>query len=258
MTDNETTPDLKQHILVVDDDRDIRTLLGEYLNKNGYAVSLAQDGTAMQTILDESTIDLIILDVMLPGTDGYSLCRQIRQYSNIPIIMLTAIGEEVERIVGLETGADDYMSKPFNPRELLARIKAVLRRSASNSSRQPSTEKRNETITPKSQTYCFEGWLLNKQKRTLTSPEKLEVLLTSGEFDLLVTFLENPQIVLSRDQLLTATKNREAGPFDRSIDIQISRLRGRIEQDPKKPKMIKTVRGGGYMLTSSVKRQTAN
>lgn len=247
----------QQHILVVDDDLDIRTLLGKYLNKNGYTVSLAHDGTEMEAALKKATIDLIILDVMLPGADGYSLCRNIRQHSNIPIIMLTAIGEEVERIVGLETGADDYMSKPFNPRELLARIKAVLRRSATSSSLAQSPESEDTSTHQKNCTYSFENWLLDPQKRTLLSPEKLEVLLTSGEFDLLVTFLENPQTVLSRDQLLTATKNREATPFDRSIDIQVSRLRLRIEKDPKKPRIIKTVRGGGYMLASTVTRKKA-
>ena len=247
-----------QHILVVDDDLDIRTLLGKYLYENGYQVSLASNGTEMHEVLSSNTIDLIILDVMLPGQDGYSLCRQVRQHSNMPIIMLTAIGEDFERIVGLETGADDYMSNPFNPRELLARIKAVLRRSITNNKQknkqattsQSGTSKKSNTV------YNFAGWSLNKQQRTLLSPDMLEILLTSGEFDLLLTLLESPHLVLSRDQLLTATKNREATPFDRSIDIQISRLRHRIEKDPKKPRIIKTVRGGGYMLASEVESST--
>ena len=238
-----------QHILVVDDDRGIRDLLGKFLRQHGYQISLAKDGVEMKMHLESDVVDLIILDVMMPGEDGMSLCRSIRQKSDTPIVMLTAVSEDVERILGLELGADDYISKPFNPRELLARIRAILRRS--NSSASGSFEDDNSQHL----VYHFDGWSLNLTARRLVSPEKLEVTLSSGEFDLLVAFLRAPQQVLSRDTLLDLTKNRPATPFDRSIDIQISRLRHKIEPDQKRPRIIKTVRGGGYVLSVPVTKE---
>lgn len=232
------------NLLIVDDDAGIRNLLGDFLKQHGFQTFLAPDGKMMRVVLERHTIDLIILDVMLPGEDGLSLCRQLRSQSNIPIVMLTAVGEEVDRIVGLEMGADDYINKPFHPRELLARIKAVLRRAQSPV---------REVIATENKMYHFAGWNLNRGLRRLLSPEQCEVILSAGEFALLLAFLERPQQVLSRDQLLDLTKNRMAGPFDRSIDIQISRLRRKIEEDVKNPTVIKTVRSGGYILSVPVK-----
>lgn len=240
-----------QHILVVDDDRGIRDLLGKFLRQHGFETSLAKDGAEMQVHFDSGGIDLIILDIMMPGEDGLSLCKKIRKHSTIPILMLTAVSEEVERILGLELGADDYMSKPFNPRELLARVRAILRRSnGTDDSTQNTRQMTNQQVI-----YRFDGWSLNATSRRLVSPEQLEVTLSSGEFDLLVTFLRSPQQVLSRDTLLDLTKNRSASPFDRSIDIQISRLRQKVERDHKKPNLIKTVRGGGYVLAVAVTKE---
>lgn len=232
-----------QNLLVVDDDAGIRNLLGEFLKQHGFQAFLATDGKAMRTILNRQSVDLVILDIMLPGEDGLSLCRQLRSESNVPIIMLTATGEEVDRIVGLEMGADDYVKKPFHPRELLARIKAVLRR-AKNAMPQKAN---NENYI-----YRFADWTLNRGLRQLISPEKCEVILSAGEFALLIAFLERPQQILSRDQLLDLTKNRMADPFDRSIDIQISRLRRKLEENIKNPLIIKTVRSGGYVLSVPV------
>ena len=233
----------EQTILIVDDDNDIRSLLGDFLGQHGFNILLARDGDEMQAILSKNTIDLLVLDIMLPGKDGLTLCRELRISSQVPIIMLTAAGEAVDRIVGLEMGADDYLSKPFNPRELLARVKAILRRSQVVASEKQPAEQA---------CFQFANWTLDKGVRRLLSPEQLEVSLSTGEFSLLVTLLERPQQVLSRDQLLDLTKNRMASPFDRSIDIQISRLRNKIEEDPKQPQIIKTIRGGGYMLAVPV------
>ena len=231
-------------VLIVDDDKEIRDLLADFLGQYNYRISLARDGNEMRKKIAKDDIDLIILDVMMPGDDGLTLCREIRARSTVPIIMLTAAGEETDRIIGLEMGADDYIAKPFNPRELLARIKAILRRSNENG-HQIQQEQR---ISKRS----FEGWRLDLATRALISPDGMEVSLSAGEYDLLVAFLENPQRVLSRDQLLDITKNRTAGPFDRSIDVQISRLRHKIEPEPKNPTLIKTVRGGGYLFTPVV------
>jgi len=230
------------HLLVVDDDQAIRSLLRDFLCKYGFQVSTAQDGVEMFNILKQDAVTLIILDIMLPGDDGFLLCRKVRAQSQIPILMLTAVGEETDRIVGLELGADDYLSKPFNPRELLARIKAILRRT-------------NDSASSASTCYQFDGWTLDTSKRRLLSPEALEISLSASEYDLLLTFAENEQRVLSRDQLLESTKNRSATPFDRSIDIQISRLRQKIEPNPKNPTLIKTIRGGGYLFTPQVETQ---
>ena len=231
------------HILVVDDDREIRDLTARFLRKHGYRVDDAANGREMDAHLADGKFDLIVLDLMMPGEDGLSICRRLRSESGIPIIMLTALGEDTDRIVGLEMGADDYLPKPFNPRELLARIKAVLRR-GSDTTRPPVS---------KGQSIVFDGWSVDIGKRTLTDPQGALVALTAGEFDLLVALAERPQRVLSRDQLLDLTRGREAGPFDRSVDVQLSRLRRKIEADPKDPKIIKTVRGGGYMFAVDAK-----
>jgi two-component system OmpR family response regulator len=239
-----------QNILVVDDDRGIRDLLGKFLRQHGFQISLARDGREMKIHLQNTTFDLVILDIMMPGEDGLSLCRQLRAESQIPIIMLTAVSEEVERILGLEMGADDYLGKPFNPRELLARVRAILRRAGHGLNGEEHPVKSLHII------YRFDNWELDQTTRRLISPESLEVTLSSGEFDLLLALLRAPQQVLSRDTLLDLTKNRLATPFDRSIDIQISRLRHKIEKDHGKPSIIKTVRGGGYVLAVPVTRKT--
>lgn len=233
------------HLLVVDDDREICDLLARFLTKHGYRVTTARDGREMRKALVEWRIDLVILDLMLPGEDGLSLCRELRAKSAIPIIMLTAMGEETDRIVGLEMGADDYLPKPFNPRELLARAKAVLRRADGAVQSVPRTG---------GNVLRFAEWKLDLNRRRLESPEGALVDLTAGEFDLLVAFAEHPQRVMNRDQLLDLSRGRGAIPFDRSVDIQVSRLRRKIEADPKEPELIKTVRGGGYVFTPSVEQ----
>lgn len=229
------------HVLVVDDDREIRDLLQRFLTRHGYRADTAADGRAMARLLATARFDLVVLDIMLPGEDGLAICRRLRATSSLPVIMLTALAEETDRIIGLELGADDYLTKPFNPRELLARIRAVLRRAGPP---QPPS------LTP----YRFAGWTLEPARRELTGPDGILVPLTAGEFDLLVAFLERPQRILSRDQLLDLAKGRSAQPFDRAIDVQLMRLRRKIEPDPKAPELIRTVRGGGYMLTCPVSR----
>ncbi len=236
----------QKHIFIVDDDAGIRDLLGQFLQQHGYQTWLARGGEEMWQLLEEHSADLIILDVMMPGKDGIALCNELRQKSQVPIIMLTAMSEDVDRIIGLEMGADDYISKPFNPRELLARVKAILRRSTAHAEAAKTTPEQAGTE------YRFAGWKLNKVKRCLYSPDLLEISLSTGEYNLLFAFLTRPQQVLSRDQLLDLTHNRPAGPYDRSVDIQISRLRHKIETNHKKPEIIKTVRGGGYVLATEV------
>jgi two-component system OmpR family response regulator len=231
------------HLLVVDDDREIRDLLKRFLARHGYRVTVARDGHEMRKAVADWSIDLIVLDLMLPGDDGLTLCRELRAGSKVPIIMLTAMGEEIDRIVGLEMGADDYLPKPFNPRELLARIRSVLRRAQGVP----------EPVARQGQSVLrFAGWALDLARRRLESREGLVIELSGGEFDLLVALAQHPQRVLSRDQLLDLTRGRAAVPFDRSVDIQISRLRHKIESDPKEPELIKTVRGDGYMFTPKV------
>jgi len=237
----ETSP----HLLIVDDDREIRDLLSRFLAKHGYRVSAAKDAREARRLLADSRIDLAILDIMMPGEDGLALCRDIRAKSPLPVIMLTAMGEEMDRIIGLEVGADDYLPKPFNPRELLARIKAVLRRAG----RLPESDEE-----PKGEALEFSGWTLDTGLRRLTSPAGEPVELSTGEYDLLLAFLRHPQRVLSRDQLLDLARGRAAIPFDRSIDVQVMRLRRKIEPDSKTPQIIATVRGGGYTFTPAVKR----
>lgn len=234
------------HILIVDDHREIRELVQRVLQREGYRVSLAADGRAMRTALTNNRIDLILLDLMLPGEDGLSLCRSVRAQGRIPIIMLTAKGEEVDRVIGLEMGADDYLPKPFGSRELIARIRAVLRRA-------PLADE------PKGQTkrYRFNRWMLDVERRELVGEDGVSVALSSGEFDLLLVLVERPQRVLSREQLLDLARGRSAAALDRSIDTQISRLRRKIERDFSEPQLIKTIWGSGYMFTSAVERLEA-
>ncbi len=231
------------HLLIVDDDPEICDLLSEFLVRQGFRVSIAHNGKAMMQVLAEARINLVILDLMLPGEDGLSLCRRLRARGSLPIIMLTALAEPTERIIGLELGADDYLAKPFVPHELLARVRAVLRRASefegnAGGNRQRSLE--------------FAGWRLDVARRELYSPSNALVVLPAGEFDLLLILLERPHRVLSRDTLLDLARGRTAVSFDRSIDVQISRLRRRIEADPREPVFIKTVRGGGYVFAAPV------
>jgi two-component system OmpR family response regulator len=230
-------------ILIVDDDREIRNLLADYLQTNGYRCFMAAEGQAMWRILDESEIDLVVLDLNLPGDDGLTLCRNLRAKSSIPVIMLTARGEPLDRILGLEMGADDYLPKPFEPRELLARIRSVLRRS------------HNLTVphaNDKVHFLRFAGWSLDLTARHLINPEEMIIVLSGAEFRMLKIFLEHPNRVLNRDQLLNMTQGRDADPFDRSIDIQISRIRQKLGEDARSPQIIKTVRNGGYVLAVNV------
>lgn len=230
-----------QHILVVDDDREIRDLLSRVLKKYDFRVTVAADGREMKKALQDWKIDLIILDLMLPGEDGLSLCRNHRAHSNIPIIMLTALGEEADTILGLEMGADDYLAKPCNPRELLARIRAVLRR----------TNEVQMEHSPDASILEFNGWQLDLVRRILKSPQSGLVNLTTAEFNLLAVFASHPGQVLTRYQLVDIVKGRWTKPFERSIDMQISRLRKKLEKDPQNPDIIKTVRGGGYVFATT-------
>jgi two-component system, OmpR family, response regulator len=231
------------NILVVEDDRETRALIAKYLRSNACHVTTAADGREMTRAMIDRRVDLLILDVMLPGEDGLSLCRKVRAESETPIIMLTARGEDVDRIVGLEMGADDYLAKPFNPRELLARIHAVLRRQAFG---------QNASRAEPAAALGFAGWRIDLRLRELRNPEGARVVMTSAEFDLLQTFCERPGRVLSRDALLDFTHGRNAGSFERSIDVLVSRIRRKIEPDPREASLIKTVRSGGYVFTPRV------
>ena len=231
------------HLLIVDDDKELCALLSKFLSQHGYRVSRAHRGSEMMQVLANSRIDLVVLDLMLPGEDGLVLCRRLRATSTLPVIMLTAMGDEVDRIIGLEMGADDYLPKVANPRELLARIRAVLRRAGAPEAGTSPNKKR---------ILEFIGWRLDVAQRQLFSPTNALVPLRAGEFDLLLALAERPQRVLTRDQLLDLSRGRTANNFDRSIDVQISRLRRKIEVDPKEPALIKTVRNGGYILAASV------
>jgi two-component system OmpR family response regulator len=235
------------HILVVDDHREIRELVSRALAREGFRVSVAADGREMRKVMADAGIDLVVLDLMLPGEDGLSLCRRLRTDSNIPVIMLTAKGEEVDRVIGLELGADDYLPKPFGSRELVARIKAVLRRAR-------ETPKVPES-GHKPRRFRFDRWTLDTDTRELLRDDGIGVPLSTGEYDLLIVLVERPQRVLSREQLLDLSRGRSATAFDRSVDTQVSRLRKKIERDPGEPRIIKTVWGGGYMLTPEVIRE---
>jgi two-component system OmpR family response regulator len=231
------------HILVVDDHRDIRDLLARFLTKHGLRASVADSAAAARRALQAADVDLVVLDIMMPGEDGLSLTRSLRENTDIPVILLTAMGEETDRIVGLEVGADDYLAKPFNPRELLARIKAVLRRAQTLPRQREAKHGR----------LAFDRWVLDLGRRELVDDNNVAVPLSSGEFRLLAALLERPGMVLTRDQLLDLTRGRSAQPFDRSIDNQISRLRKKIEHDPRAPRLIKTAWGDGYSFAAEVK-----
>ena len=226
------------HILVVDDEPEIRDMLDEYLVKQGYRVSTAGDGTQMLEVFDSTPVHLVLLDVNMPGEDGFTLARELREHHTVGIIMLTSASEVVDKVVGLEVGADDYVTKPFEPRELLARIKSVLRRMAS----EPILQNAGPA------TVAFGAFTLNVDTRKLFDSNDDEIELTSMEFDLLKAFADNPNRVLERDRLLDLAGRRDGDPFDRSIDIRVSRLRRKVEIDPKKPQIIKTVHGVGYMF----------
>lgn len=233
----------QKHILVVEDDVEIARGVSRILVQSGFRVSTASDGRKMDALMRDARIDLIVLDLMLPGEDGLSICRRLRAWGGPPIIMLTAMGEEMDRVLGLEMGADDYLAKPFSSRELIARIRAVMRRSGGDVS---MSEPLTSTVT-------FSGWVLNPASRQLHNPDGVRILVTAAEFDLLAVFCARPGRVLTRDQLLDLTHGRgPTGPFDRSIDTLVSRLRQKIEVDPKDPLLIRTVRLGGYMFTPEV------
>ena len=234
---------LKTHIVIVDDDVRLRDLVAKILTEEGWRVSGCRDGPEMKTVIAADPPDLIILDVMLPGPSGLDLCRELRQSWGVPIIMLTAKGEETDRVVGLELGADDYLGKPFGSRELVARIRALLRRAAGL--QVPASASMG-------QKYRFEGWTVDALRRELLNSEGVIIDLTSGEYDLLLAFIEAPQRVLTREQLLDLSRNRTAAGFDRSVDVQISRLRRKLGEDPER--IVKTVRGVGYMFAPSVVR----
>jgi two-component system OmpR family response regulator len=231
-------------VLLVDDEPSLRQPLADYLTRQGFVVRQAEDAAKARSALIEDTPDLVLLDIMMPGEDGLSLCRHLSEAKNIPVILLTARGEATDRIVGLEIGADDYVVKPFEPRELVARIRSVLRRSA----KQPSATIEEDAL------YEFEGWTLDPLKRRLTDPEGTVVPLSSAEFRLLVAFLNHPRQVLDRDRLLDMVQGREAHLFDRAVDNQVSRLRRKMESDSRDPKLIQTVWGGGYRLAADVRR----
>ena len=236
------------HVLAVEDDESVRKLISDYLAENGYRVTPVGNGRDMDSVIKSDPPNIILLDVKLPGEDGFSLARNIRQTSNVPIIMLTGQGHEVDRVLGLELGADDYLVKPFSPRELLARIKAVLRRyDVQDSTKTASTARRESEL----RTYKFSGWELSSGTRRLTSPAGIRIELTNGEFALLMTFLKSPRRVLSRDQLLEGSRLHD-DIYDRSIDVQILRLRRKIETDSNEPKLIRTERGAGYFFDSDV------
>ncbi|CAM3651301.1 response regulator [Parendozoicomonas haliclonae] len=233
-----------EHILVVDDYYDIRDVLSEYLGKHGMRVTTAENGAEMREALENhDDIDLIVLDQMLPGEDGLTLCRYVRSVGGPPIIILSAMDEEADRVAGLEVGADDYLCKPFSTRELLARIRAVLRRGHHEALNQMSSH--NDRVR-------FGSWILDNNLRQLEDESELVTPLSTAEYRLLSAFTSHPREVLSREQLLAFTQDGEVLPFDRSIDNQVSRLRRKLEKDTKNPSLIKTVRGGGYMLTAEI------
>ena len=234
------------HILVVDDHREIRDALAKYLAKHEFRVATADGAAAARRMLETSRIDLVVLDVMMPGEDGLTLCRQLRAKGDLPIIMLTAMAEDTDRVVGLELGADDYVTNPFNPRELVARVKAVLRRAHSLPPQPPR---------PAARLLRFDRWTFDVARRELVGDDGIAVPLSTGEYLLLSVLVQRPGIVLTRDQLLDLTRGRDAVLFDRSIDNQVSRLRKKIEVDPRRPQLIKTHWGGGYSFAAEVHEQ---
>jgi two-component system OmpR family response regulator len=246
------TMDANDHVLIVDDDREIRTMLAAYLEKNGMLASVAASGRQMRAALEEGPVDLIILDRMLPGEDGLALCRELRsgKWRSVPILMLTALGDETERIIGLEMGADDYLAKPFAVRELLARIRSVLRRARML----PPNLQPAETSV---QMLAFGDWQLDTTARHLLDASGAMVALSGAEYRLLRVFLDHPQRVLTRDQLLNLTQGRDSDQFDRSIDLLVSRLRQRLQDDAREPRYIKTLRSEGYVFSARVEVREA-
>lgn len=232
------------HILVVEDDRQIRDLVAQFLELNGLTVTAVTDGIEMDKALKDEAVSLVVLDRMLPGEDGLSICRRLRANSDMPVILLTALSDDIERIIGLEMGADDYVGKPFNPRELLARIRAVLRR-----------RDNPHGIVEEVSAFTFLGWRLDAAARRLSNPDGVRIAVTGAEFELLRALCEHAGRVLSRDTLLDLTQGRAAAPFERSIDVLISRLRQKIERDPRDPDIIRTIRSSGYLFTPAVQRQ---
>lgn len=236
--------DAQPHILVVDDDREIRELLSRFLEKQGMRVSAARDAREARRLWPLGRYHIVVLDLMMPGESGLDFARWLRSQSNVPILMLTAMAEETDRIVGLELGADDYVQKPFNPRELLARIRAILRR----------TNGEGPALEADARPIQFAGWTLEPGRRRLLNPDGAEVPLTGGEYELLAALVERPNRILTRDMLMDLLRGRQAGPFDRAIDVAVSRLRRKLEDDGRNPNLIKTVRGGGYVLSTTVER----
>ena len=237
------------HILIVDDDREIRDLLARFLERHGLRVTAVRDAREARRALPNGHFQIVVLDMMLPGESGLDFARWLRSeasgHADVGLVMLTAMGEETDRIIGLELGADDYVPKPFNPRELLARMRAVLRRAGETATR---------ARTPQPQTWRFSGWTLDPMRRRLINPDQVEVPVTGGEYDLLVALVERANRVLTRDMLLDLLRGRQAGPFDRAIDVAISRLRRKLEDNGRQAQLIKTVRGGGYVLAAEVER----
>ncbi|WP_448664222.1 response regulator [Sphingomonas sp. CJ20] len=231
-------------IAVVEDDHEIRAMVVALLRREGFDAQGCPTTAAFDQLHQRQRVDLVVLDVMLPGEDGLSLCRRLRAQGDVPVLMVTAKGDDIDRIIGLEIGADDYLPKPFNPRELIARVRAILRR---------TRDRHRLPATPVPERYRFAGWVIDSGARALTSPEGESVELTGGEFDLLLAFVLHPQRVLNRDQLLDWTRGRSAGPFDRAVDVQLSRLRRKLG-DTAGTTIIKTVRGGGYQLACGVER----
>ncbi len=237
-----TTPE-RTEILLVDDEADLRETLADYLGRQGFTVTQTASAAEARARIAGSHFDLVLLDIMMPGEDGLSLCRHLTETRQMPVIFLTARGEPTDRIVGLEIGGDDYLVKPFDPRELVARIRSVMRRAG-----------RAPAESPEAPVYEFEGWRLDPLKRRLVDPEGAVVAISSAEFRLLMAFLEHPRQVLDRDRLLDMVQGREAHLFDRAVDNQISRLRRKIEPDSRNPQLIQTVWGGGYMLAAEVRK----
>ncbi len=232
-------------LLLVDDEASLREPLAEYLSRQGFAVTEAADASKARAVLLDMTPDLVLLDIMMPGEDGLSLCRHLTEAKNLPVILLTAKGEATDRIVGLEIGADDYVVKPFEPRELVARVRSVLRRAGKGA---PPADAQSEAH------YEFDGWELDPLKRRLADPDGAVVPISSAEFRLLIALLDHPKQVMDRDRLLDLVQGREAHLFDRAVDNQVSRLRRKIEADSRDPKLIQTVWGGGYRLACDVRR----
>lgn len=235
------------HLLVVDDDAEIGSLLQRYFTGQGFRVTVVGDGRAMRACLSQQSVQLVLLDLGLPGEDGFELTRELHQHWRGPVIIVTGRGESVDRVVGLELGADDYVTKPFELRELLARVRSVLRRA--------SEAGRGNHATATTPRYGFAGYRLDPKARQLIDPQGATVPLTHGEYELLSLFVEHPNQVLSRDELMTRIHGRDAGPYDRAIDVQIGRLRRKIETDPARPTLIKAIRGSGYLFTESVQRE---